>query len=122
MKPSTQLACVVAVALAGIMFAACNRTEDSDGLPEGLRDCRAFNTSYGTVVRCPESHTTLNYSTGKNNSHHVTTAVVESSDSVFVKLPKPDTTLKNIVPFQGVKMLCLPDPVQPEIVNCKQYP
>lgn len=62
------LAIVMTVGLIGCGNGPHEITDKSE-LPEGLQDCSVYSTGYGTVIRCPNSSTSLSYMAGKVPMH-----------------------------------------------------
>lgn len=84
-KKTALIACLSLSYIA--MLAACSPSYEQmhyPVLPEELKDCRFFQITRGageyiTVVRCPNSSTTTQYSSGKTK---VQTVVVENSSEI----------------------------------------
>jgi hypothetical protein len=87
------LAMIMTVGLIGCTEYRPYEITDKSKLPEGLMDCAVYSTGYGTVVRCPNSSTSLSYMSGKVQVH---TNVI---DTPVVYVPKYDTIV-SIVPHK----------------------
>lgn len=86
-------AIIMTVGLIGCIDNSPHEITDRSGLPDGLRDCAVYTTDYGTVIRCPNSSTSLSYMSGKVQVH---TTVI---DTPVVHVPKYDTIV-SIVPHK----------------------